>query len=160
MDLLQAFQLLIDPVREGGYQDGAGDPGGETKWGISKRAHPDEDIKNLTVQRALDLYRAGYWGPAGCDAVPDGVKFDLFDAAVVHGPKRAVMFLQKAAAVAVDGQLGPDTLQAVNTAAGINLLRLLANNAAERLTFDSNLSNAHTASPAWMRRVAANMLRW
>ena len=35
-------------TREGGYVNHKDDPGSETNMGISLRAHPDEDIKNLT----------------------------------------------------------------------------------------------------------------
>lgn len=47
--------------KEGGYTNDPKDPGGETKWGISKRAHPNEDIKNLTLERAMEIYRKEYW---------------------------------------------------------------------------------------------------
>ena len=40
-----AFNLLMQ--NEGGYVFNANDKGGETKYGISKRAYPNEDIKNF-----------------------------------------------------------------------------------------------------------------
>lgn len=46
---------------DGGYHNDPQDPGGETKWGIAKRWHPDVDIKNLTLEGALDIYRKEYW---------------------------------------------------------------------------------------------------
>jgi len=47
---------------EGGYTAGlAGDPGGETNYGIAKRFHPDLDIQNLTVEQAKDIYHNEYW---------------------------------------------------------------------------------------------------
>ena len=42
MDFETAFHALIG--NEGGYANNPADPGGETKYGISKRAYPGEDI--------------------------------------------------------------------------------------------------------------------
>ena len=48
------FEEIIDNVleSEGGYVNDKDDPGGETNMGISKRAYPDLDIKNLTREEA------------------------------------------------------------------------------------------------------------
>lgn len=40
------------------------DPGGLTKYGISSKAFPNEDIANLTMARAKDLTKIYYWNPA------------------------------------------------------------------------------------------------
>jgi lysozyme family protein len=47
----------------GGRADGGltTDQGGLTKWGISQKAYPDLDIKNLTRENAVALYRKDYW---------------------------------------------------------------------------------------------------
>ncbi len=74
----------------GGYTNDPADPGGETKWGISKRAHPNEDIKNLTLERATDIYYTEYWRPAGCDSIPFPSNGAVFDTAVNCGVSRAV----------------------------------------------------------------------
>ena len=39
---------------EGGYVNDPADPGGKTKYGISKRYHPKVDIKALTEKEAAD----------------------------------------------------------------------------------------------------------
>ncbi len=39
------------------------DPGGETKYGISKRSYPHEDIKHLNLKRAAWLYEQDFWNP-------------------------------------------------------------------------------------------------
>lgn len=49
------------PPEDGGYTNDPNDPGGETKWGISKRANPDLDIKNLTIDKALERYKLKYY---------------------------------------------------------------------------------------------------
>jgi hypothetical protein len=81
---------------EGGYVDDKDDPGGETKWGISKRAYPFEDIKNLTPERASELYYRDYWTQAGCGNIPFPLSAAVFDTAVNLGVKRAKDFLREA----------------------------------------------------------------
>ena len=115
-----AFERLIG--HEGGYVDHPADPGGATKYGISKRSYPNEDIPNLTLARAKAIYREHFWYPAGCDDVPDAVRFDLFDTAVNSGVKRAVRLLQLAVSVPDDGVLGPQTLAAITAMDGARLL--------------------------------------
>ena len=73
-----AFEKLIG--HEGGYVNDARDPGGETQYGISKRAYPDEDIAGLTLERAKQIYRRDYWDAVQAEYLPDAVRFDLFDA--------------------------------------------------------------------------------
>ena len=65
MDFDSAFTKLLG--HEGGYVCHKDDPGGETCWGISKRSYPHEDIKNLTQERAKQIYKRDFWGPAGCE---------------------------------------------------------------------------------------------
>lgn len=152
MNFDQAFERLIG--HEGGYVDDPRDPGGETNWGISKRSYPSEDIKNMTIERAKLLYKRDYWGPAGCDAVPDHVKFDLFDTAVNSGTTTAVRLLQNAVGAAPDGQLGPRTLQAINS---MHPAQLLARFNGWRLAFMANTPQWSTFNRGWARRIAANL---
>lgn len=92
-DRVMAFIL----AEEGGYVNNPADPGGETKYGISKRAYPSEDITNLTVDRAKAIYRRDYWTPLGLDAEKYGPALVLMDCAVNQGPKRAVQIKDKVA---------------------------------------------------------------
>jgi len=55
------IQLEVGPYKNGGYTNDPVDPGGETKWGISKRANPTVDIKNLTRDQAVEIYKKKYW---------------------------------------------------------------------------------------------------
>ena len=50
MSFAQAFEMVIG--HEGGLVDNHADPGGLTKYGISQRSYPGEDIRNLTLERA------------------------------------------------------------------------------------------------------------
>lgn len=148
-----AFERLIG--HEGGYVNDPRDPGGETKYGISKRAYPGEDIAGMTLERARELYRRDYWSPAGCDAVPDGVKFDLFDMAVNSGVKTAIRTLQRAVGTEPDGVLGPVTLQAIQS---MHAARLVARFNGHRLQFMSSLSTWPAFGRGWANRIAKNLI--
>ncbi len=76
----KAFRLTIGV--EGGYSNDPRDPGGETNYGIAKRYHPREDIKNMTLARAKEIYLKEYWLPAGCDEAPYPMDVSLFDSQV------------------------------------------------------------------------------
>lgn len=83
-----AFAMVIGA--EGGYSADPNDPGGETNFGISKRAYPNLDIKALTVEKARDIYFKDYWVPAGCGYIVDDAMAALvFDCAVNQGVSRA-----------------------------------------------------------------------
>ena len=153
MDFDKAFERLIG--HEGGYVNDKRDPGGETKFGISRRMYPAEDIANLTLERAKAIYRRDYWGPAGCDAVPDAVRFDLFDAAVNSGPKTSIKLLQRAVGEVDDGILGPRTLQALNSMPGT---RAVARFNGQRLLLLADLPTWPAFGRGWARRVAKNLL--
>ena len=57
------------------------DPGGLTKYGISKKAYPNEDIANLTLERAKELFRRDYWKVCFCDILPDCLSVVVCDTA-------------------------------------------------------------------------------
>jgi lysozyme family protein len=80
---------------EGGYVNDPDDPGGETKWGISKKAHPFEDIALLSPERAAQIYADEYWTPLGCDGIEFPLNVAVFDTAVNCGVKRAADWLKR-----------------------------------------------------------------
>ena len=100
---------------EGGYVNDPEDAGGETNWGISRRAYPDLPIALLTREEAVEIYRRDYWQAARCDDLPGQVALLVFDAAVNQGPDAAVRMLQEELGVSVDGDLGPLTLAAATS---------------------------------------------
>jgi lysozyme family protein len=87
-------KLMIDTIigYEGGFNDLKGDKGGKTKYGISQKAYPNEDIKNLSVDRARYLYNRDYLAPF-LDLSP-AICFICFDTAVNSGTIRPVKLLQ------------------------------------------------------------------
>lgn len=147
-----AFERLLG--HEGGYVDNPRDPGGETKYGISRRSYPGEDIAGMTLERAKAIYRRDYWGPAGCDAVPDALRFDLFDAAVNSGVPAAIRLLQRAVGEVQDGVLGPLTIQA---ASSMPAPRIVARFNGARLAMLADLPAWPAFSRGWARRIASNL---
>jgi lysozyme family protein len=147
-----AFERLVG--HEGGFVDHPADPGGETKYGISRRSYPGEDIKGMTLGRAKHIYRRDFWGPAGCDAVPPAVRFDLFDMAVNAGVGKAARTLQRAVGAVEDGIVGPRTLQLLNS---MPPSRVVARFAGHRLEHMASLPTWPTFGRGWARRVASNL---
>ena len=81
---------------EGGYVNDPRDPGGETKYGISKRAYPLLNIKNLSIEDAKMIYRKDYWDRAGCGTLEWPMCLVHFDACVNLGVSRATAIKAKA----------------------------------------------------------------
>ncbi|AVU02496.1 hypothetical protein EBA05_08590 [Xanthomonas oryzae pv. oryzae] len=153
---MSQFDSLIGRVlsHEGGYVNDPRDPGGETQWGISKRAYPELNIRALTRDQAIEIYRRDYWARVQGDKLPAAVAFQVLDAAVNHGVGTATRWLQRAVGVADDGVIGPSTLAAIVAVPAADLV-LLFN--AERLEFYAKLSNFDAFGKGWTRRVAGNL---
>lgn len=153
MDFDKAFERVIG--HEGGYVNDPRDPGGETKYGISKRAYPFADIKNLTLDQAKEIYRRDYWDRLHLDELPDAIHFDMFDAAVNSGVSAAAKFLQRAAGTTADGVIGKLTISAAN---GIDPHLLDKRLAGYRLQYLCDLPTFPTFGKGWVRRVAFNLI--
>lgn len=113
--------IVIVLRHEGGYVNDRADPGGETKFGITKRTYPRLDIKNLTVEQAKDIYYNDWWMKNNYEALQDyQVACKMFDTAVNVGHSQAVKFLQRACNASgknidVDGDMGPQTIETANS---------------------------------------------
>lgn len=146
------FAALIG--HEGGYVNHPNDPGGETKFGICKRSYPDVDIAALTPEQAQRIYFRDFWARLHIEQLPEGLRFQVFDAAVNSGAGNAVRWLQAACGVAPDGHIGAVTLAALGrTPACVLVARFNAN----RLEFLAALSTWPSFGRGWARRIAANL---
>lgn len=97
------------------------DTGGFTKWGISQKAYPNLDIKNMTRAQMESIYKRDYWDRIHGDKISDqGAANYLFDYAVNAGTGAAVKAAQTVLKqrfgkpVTIDGGMGPQTLAAIN----------------------------------------------
>ena len=127
---MKNFNEIIEKVleHEGGYVNDPKDLGGETKYGITKRFYPDIDIKNLTIEKAKDIYKSDYWDKNKVESLPQNLWHIYFDMCVNMGKRTAVKVLQRAAVnkgknIEVDGGLGPMTIGALK---GVELDRVSA----------------------------------
>lgn len=149
------FDIAVDRLlgHEGNYVNNPNDPGGETKFGISKRSYPKLDIRNLTREDAIAIYKRDFWDPISL-SVPDSVKYQMFDFAVNSGIDNAIRALQRAIGVSDDGHWGPISNGTAESIPESDMLMLMI---AERLDWMTYRSNWQDASKGWTRRMAKNL---
>ena len=98
----EKFTMCVEFVldREGRtYENNPADPGGETAFGISKRAYPNLDIKSLTEDKAKDIYFNDYWLKMHCDSFETKKALCIFDCAVNQGIGVANIIINELVAV-------------------------------------------------------------
>ena len=156
MDFDQAFDILIG--HEGGYSNHSQDPGGETRWGVTRKVAIQEgytgDMHVFPREKAKEIYRKRYWDAVQADKLPESCRYAVFDAAVNSGVSQAVKWLQRAVDVVDDGVLGPVTLKAAQETNGLKVCVLFS---AYRLDFMTSLPTWGAFSRGWVRRVASNL---
>jgi len=152
-----AFSTIIKMVleHEGGYVNHSSDPGGETKYGISKRAYPDIDIAELTEEDAEKIYYDDYFSRIKGDDLPASVACVVLDYAVNSGVSRASKALQKACGINNgDGVIGPHTLNAVWVVTKTKSEEFIAYEVTRiRQEFIRGLSIYETFGKGWERRI-------
>lgn len=150
------FLTAINRVlsHEGGYVNDKDDPGGETKWGISKRSYPSVSIKELTRNQAIAIYYRDFWLKTHCEELSDGAGYQFMDSAVNSGISQSIRFMQRAVGVADDGIYGPVTLAAIRKVTETDFIMLFL---AERLEFMTKLKNWTNHGKGWARRIAQNL---
>lgn len=132
------FKLAIKGLlkHEGGYSHDPDDQGGKTKFGISKRSYPGEDIAALTKTDAIAIYERDWWVKYGYEKINSQLVADkVFDLSVNVGAKWAHRICQRALLaeghkVVEDGMLGPVSFRAINRADSLALLAAIRSEAA------------------------------
>jgi len=150
---------------EGGWSDHPADPGGKTMYGITQatlsaylgRPATDTEIRTLTRQQAVAIYRDRYWKPVAGDELPAGVDLCVYDFGVNSGPSRAVKSLQAALGLKADGWVGKLTLEALRSRS----VRVLIDDLCDRrLAFLKNIKDKDgkllwdSFGKGWSNRVA------
>lgn len=110
--------ILKTIEHEGGAKitDNPLDAGGLTKYGISQRSYPTIDIRNLTLENAISIYKRDYWDRVGGDLIKSyAIAFALFDQAVNRGVTTSVKQAQRILGVTADGVMGANTIRAINS---------------------------------------------
>ncbi|HFE31995.1 MAG TPA: N-acetylmuramidase [Gammaproteobacteria bacterium] len=107
-------------AHEGGakFTDDPTDRGGATKFGISQRAYPNVDIRNLTEQQAREIYKRDYWDRIrGDEITSQAIAENIFDTAVNMGVRTASRLAQVALDIEpADGIIGSQSLKVINAA--------------------------------------------
>jgi lysozyme family protein len=134
---------------EGGYLNDPADSGGETYRGIARNPNPDwqgwpildqikQSVKPVTNQLfpALDsyvmsFYKSRFWNPLFDQITSQDTANAVLDTLTLHGIHAGSVLIQKALndagfKIAIDGQIGQETLNALNIA-GAPFLTNLAN---------------------------------
>lgn len=156
---------------EGGYVNVKSDRGGPTKYGITHKtlaAHRGvtsvtaSEVKAMTKEEAVEIYRRSYWSQSGGDILPSGLDYAAFDFGVNSGPSTAAKKLQavlqakKVYLGAIDGHIGEQTVAAVAAFPG-GVKDLIVAYCDERMRYLRSLTNAKTGFPVngrgWTIRV-------
>lgn len=126
-------EAIVEAVirREGGFVNDPVDRGGATNFGITQAtlsryygfAATVDDVRNLTVDVAKEIYLRNYYYGPSIDSLHKELQPFLFDSAVNHGARRAIMFAQGVCNQAgyrpllqLDGAVGPNTRKGIEWA--------------------------------------------
>ena len=106
----QILKEYIIP-NEGGYNNDPDDSGGETNMGIAKSAHSNEDIKNMTRERANAIYYRDYYKWNGLHKLPYQIRGFIVDYGLPTKPQFAVETVHKVLDLPKGSNIiGPTTL--------------------------------------------------
>jgi lysozyme family protein len=136
---------------EGGYVNHPNDPGGATKFGISSRSYPGEDIPNMTIDRAKQIFINDYYNKVGGDTlmnIDPKLAAHVSDMAFNAGPGTAVKLLYDAVDLPRKTKITPELLSALG-----NKTELAQDYTNARMNYYSGLGNAGTFLKGWTNRV-------
>ena len=161
----KSFNLVINS--EGGFTNDQRDSGnhlpdgrqGSTMLGCTQAnweayvGHKvtQDDMKKLTKDDVMPLYKKNYWDAVKGDDLPSGVDYAAFDFAINAGPAASRKMIQRALGVTADGAFGPMTMAAIQKADAKELLQKFSD---AKTNFYKSLSNFNVYGKGWLQRVA------
>lgn len=165
--------LTLTLAHEGGFVNHPKDPGGATNKGVTQAVYnayrrnkglDERSVRQITAAEINDIYRNQYWNVAGCNLLPAGLDYAVFDYAVNSGPGRAIKDLQRTinsvgnqlglvVKVAVDSDFGQATLDASNACMNIDEKAFIEAYCNRRMDFLHSLKTFSTFGKGWTRRV-------
>jgi lysozyme family protein len=141
------------------------DPGGATNYGITigtlrrwRAPAPVsvEDVRDLTMGEAINIYRAWYWMLPKISELPAGINCTVFDFGVNAGQGTSIRMLQACIGAGTDGVIGPKTLAA---AAAVNdRVDMIDKLAAKQADYYRGLSTFWKFGKGWLGRVERRRL--
>jgi lysozyme family protein len=152
------FVTFTDMVKvilknEGGLVNNPADPGGLTNMGVSQRAYPNLDIRNLSKAQAEAIYKKDYWDKLGISGInDDNLKLHILDHGVNAGTSSAAKLLQQLVKEPKTGIITADTVKKANAyiATGMDLTKYYKE---LRKSDYRTKSNYGTFGKAWEARV-------
>jgi lysozyme family protein len=144
---------------EGGWSNHKDDPGGPTMRGVIQRVYdawrhrnglPKRSVRNIEEHELQAIYRENYWQLVRGDELPAGVDLTVFDYGVNSGPSRSISHLQEVLGLKVDGNMGPITIDAVNAADPVEIVKKLC---ARRRKFIRQIKTYKTFGKGWESRI-------
>ncbi|WP_368183682.1 holin-associated N-acetylmuramidase [Aestuariibius sp. HNIBRBA575] len=168
---MQSVQQIANQIvaREGGYVDDPDDPGGATKFGVTihtmRRLGLDldqdgdvdqSDVRRLTRAHAVDIFVRHYFETPRIAELPEPIQASVFDMYVNSGAN-AVRILQRLIRdmrieVDIDGQIGPQTIQAAHQAMDAAPDHFVDAYGIARRNYYYNLADRRPASRKYARR--------
>ena len=139
------------------------DAGGRTRFGIAEKFHPDlpEEFFSGPAEDALaeaeKIEEREYWDAMRLAEVENqNVANKLFDMGVNMGVRQASVYAQRAARVAEDGVIGPQSLAAINNADPIAYYQALCELSAAHYRQVAAVNPAQAVNlKGWMKRAEA-----
>lgn len=144
------------------YTDGVHpyDPGGPTKWGITitdvrqflKPGATADDVKRLTKQQAMDIYRKHYWAPIRGDDLPSGVDDAIYDYGINSGLSRVGKVVRRILGMSdKDWHFTDDVIAELRKRDPIKMINAICD---ERMSFLRHLAIWPTYARGWTTRVS------
>ncbi|MBO5441139.1 MAG: hypothetical protein J6A09_01050 [Alphaproteobacteria bacterium] len=95
---------------EGGYKYDEDDSGGETNMGISKNTHKNENIKDMTRERANAIFYRDYYKWNGLAKLPYKIRGFIVDFGVCSQPLMAIKMTHRVLGIPEGNIIGKTTL--------------------------------------------------